>query len=63
MPLEEKFETLIKNYEYLEKKTEYLRKELGESLKNKRRVLYLESHSSSEQSHQEEVDSQSNPFA
>jgi len=57
MPLEEKFETLIKNYEYLEKKTEYLRKELGESLKNKRRVLYLESHSSSEQSQKKEVDS------
>ena len=48
MPLEEKFEILMKNYEYLEKQNEYLRKELGESLNNKRRVLHSGAQSSSE---------------
>jgi len=46
MSLEEKFETDIKNYEFLEKQNENLKKQLGESLKNKRRVLHSESYGS-----------------
>ena len=40
MSPEEKFEALMKNYKCLEKQNEYLKKQLGESLKNKRRALH-----------------------
>ena len=40
MTLEEKFEVLIENYEYPTKQNEYLKKQLGESLKNKKRALF-----------------------
>jgi len=63
MTFEEKFETLMKNFEYLEKQNEYLKKQLGECLKNKRSALHSKSNRSSKQLHEEEVDSQGNPFA
>jgi len=59
--LEEKFEALMRNYEHLEKQNEYLRKQLGESLKNKRRAFHSDAANSSDQSH-EEFKSQDNPF-
>jgi len=43
MTLEEKFVALMKNYEYLEKRNVYHKKELGEFLKNTRRALYSKS--------------------
>ena len=61
MTLKEKFEALMKNYQYLENKNEYLKKQLGESFNNKRRALHSDSANSSYQSH-EEVDSQHNPL-
>ena len=45
--LEEKFEALMKNYEYLKKENAYLKKKLGEPLENKRGALHSESASSS----------------
>ena len=40
MALEKKLEALMKNYEHLEKYNEYLKKQLAESLRNKRRALH-----------------------
>jgi len=40
MSLEEKFEALVKNYEYFEKRNEYLKKQLRDFEKNKTRTLH-----------------------
>lgn len=39
MSLEEKFEALLKNYEYLEEHNEYFRRQLREFLKNTTKSL------------------------
>ena len=38
----EKFKALFKNYEYLDKKNEYLKKKFRDYLKNKKRALHYE---------------------
>jgi len=40
MTLEETFEASMKSYEHLDKKNEYLKKQIRESLKNNRRVFH-----------------------
>jgi len=40
MILKGNFEALVKNYEYLRTKNEYLKKQLWKSIKNKRRHLH-----------------------
>ena len=59
MAIEEIFKSPMKNYEYLEKKNDYLWKKLGNSLKNKRRNLY---HYLSFDASQDDEDRYEHPF-